>query len=98
AKTSEGASSAAPRDALREDRKKQIERRVTENYIAADDDLTQERRPDVAKAQCRISHDREIIGCEPGVRAVLQIRDLRKTLINHPIDSCQSERNRRDAE
>jgi hypothetical protein len=69
---------AAARDALREDGKKQTEGRVTENNLAADDDFAREcRRPHITKAQRRIGDDREVIGREPGVGAVLVVQDVR---------------------
>ena len=71
--------SATACDALREDGKEQAERRIAENNLAADDDFAREgRRPYITKTQCRIGDDREVIGREPGVCAVLVIEDLRK--------------------
>ena len=69
---------ASARDAVREDGQEQTERRVAENNLAADDDFARERRrPHITEAQRRIGDDREVIGREPGVGAVLVVQDVR---------------------
>ena len=91
--------SAAARDTLRQNGKQQAKGRVAENDLAADDDFTRQGSwLHITKTECRISHDRGIVGCKPGFGAVLVVEYVGKNTINRPIEGCQAERNRRDAE
>src|SRR6266850_455051 len=77
------ARSAAAGDILRQHGKQQTERRVTKNNFAADDNLTdQRRRPHVSEAQCRVSHNREVVRGEPRVGAVFVVEDMGKDSID----------------
>ena len=69
--------SAAARDVLRKDGKEQTEGRVSEDNLAAYNNLADEGGwPHITEAECRVGYYREIVRREPGIGAVLEIEDV----------------------
>ena len=79
--------SAAARDVLREDGKEQTEGRVSEDNLAAYNNLAHEGGwPHITEAKRRVGYYREIVRGEPGIGAVLEIEDVGKRSVDCAIE------------